>query len=370
MNISVDAAQTRPTRGARIAASLADKHTPLIESCWYVLAWSSEFTRDLQARRVLGKELVFFRATDGKPVVLQNRCPHRSMPLSKGCLEGDQVRCGYHGLLFERDGTCVEIPSQSAPPPASARINAYPCVEVGSLVWVWMGEPQQADPSDIPATDWLTDPAWAYAHGYVHVAANYVGLHENLLDLSHFTYLHPGNIGTPEYAAAPFEVSAHDDYVRISRLVPECPVPDIYTKPTGLAAHERISRKTVSEYLSPGMNTAYAILTNLAPKADSKAKFEVRISHFITPESADSTHYFFTFARDFAVADEEVTAFIGRGAKMAFGQDVDALLAIRDISSAEAGRSFEEINLRSDQAGVAMRRILKRLSEQQTRRLA
>jgi phenylpropionate dioxygenase-like ring-hydroxylating dioxygenase large terminal subunit len=370
MNISLEAAPAHQTRGARIAASLADKHTPLIESCWYVLAWSSEFTRDLQSRRVLGKELVFYRATDGKPVVLQNRCPHRSMPLSKGCLEGDQIRCGYHGLLFERDGACIEIPSQSAPPPASVRINAYPCVEAEPLVWVWMGDPAQANPADIPATGWLDDPAWVYAHGYVHVPANYVGLHENLMDLSHFTYLHPGNIGTPEYAAAPFEVSTHDDYVRISRFVPDCAVPDIYTKPTGLAAHQRISRETVSEYLTPGMNTAYAILTNLAPQPDAKEKFEVRISHFITPESSDTTHYFFTFARDFAVADQEVTRFIERGAKMAFGQDVDALLAIRDIATAEAGRSFEEVNLRSDQAGVAMRRILKRLSEQQTCRPA
>lgn len=292
------------------------------------------------------------------------------MPLSKGYLGADQIRYGYHGMLFERGGACVEIPSQSGRPPATARIDAYTCVETGPLVWIWMGDPAEADASKIPDTGWLNDPAWAFAHGYVHVPSNYVGLHENLLDLSHFTYLHPGNIGTPEFAATPFEVSTREDYVRISRFVPDCPVPDIFTRPTGMAAHQRISRETVSEYLTPDMNTAYAILTNLSPGADARTQFEVRISHFITPESADTTHYFFSFARDFAVADEEVTRYIEKGAKIAFGQDVDALLAIRDIAAAESDRPFEEINLRSDQAGVAMRRILKRLSDQQTRHSA
>src|SRR5260370_3783377 len=127
------------SRGARIAASMADSRTPLIKSCWYVIGWSGDFTRELKSRIVLDHDLVFFRSLDGKPTVLQNRCPHRSMPLSKGCLEGDSVRCGYHGLLFNREGICTEIPSHSAPPPSTARIEAYPCVEAGPLVWVWMG---------------------------------------------------------------------------------------------------------------------------------------------------------------------------------------------------------------------------------------
>ena len=353
------------SRSARIAASIADHTTPLIRNAWYVLGFGKEFTRELTARTVLGFELVFYRALDGKPVALRNRCPHRSMPLSKGCLEEDKVRCGYHGLLFDRNGACLEIPSQSAPPPATAKINAYPCVENGPLVWVWMGDAEAADPSAIPSTDWLTDPAWAYASGYVCTPSNYVGLHENLLDLSHFTYLHPGNVGTPEYAAAPFECTVEGDDVRISRHIPDCGVPDLYTKPTGMSPEDRVARSTVSRYISPGMNTAYASLINLAPKEGAQSKFELHISHFITPATIDSTHYFFTFARNFAVQSEEATRYVEKNAKEAFAQDVDALIAIKKVAETEAGWPFEEINLRSDQAGVAMRRILKRLSDQE-----
>jgi phenylpropionate dioxygenase-like ring-hydroxylating dioxygenase large terminal subunit len=353
------------SRTARIAASLADHTTPLIQNAWYVLGFGKEFTRELTARTVLGYELVFYRATDGQPVALRNRCPHRSMPLSKGCLEEDKVRCGYHGLLFDRNGICLEIPSQSAPPPATAKISAYQCVESGPLVWVWMGAPEAADASTIPATDWLTDPAWAYASGYVCTPSNYVGLHENLLDLSHFTFLHPGNVGTPEYSAAPFECTVNGDDVRISRHIANCGVPSLYTKPTGMTTEDRVARATVSRYISPGMNTAYASLINLAPKPGAQEKFEQHISHFITPATIGSTHYFFTFARNFAVQSEEVTSYVQKAATEAFAQDVDALVAIKEIGETEAGLPFEEINLRSDQAGVAMRRILKRLSDQE-----
>lgn len=366
MNDTSEPTSPALSRGARIAASMADSQTPLIKSCWYVIGWSRDFTRELKSRTVLEHDLVFFRSLDGKPTVLQNRCPHRSMPLSKGCLEGDSVRCGYHGLLFNREGICTEVPSQSAPPPSTARIGAYPCVEVGPLVWVWMGNPESANPRDIPDTSWLSDPEWAFAHGYVHVDANYVGLHENLLDLSHFTYLHPGNIGTPEFASTPFEVSMNKDRVHISRFIADCAVPDIFTKPTGMTSDDRISRVSASEYVTPGINSSYSVLTNLAPKDGAQVKFESRISHLITPESAESTHYFFTFARNFAVDNPEITQYVERQAKLAFSQDVDALVAIRAITQAEQARSFEEINLRSDQAGVTMRRTLKRLAERES----
>lgn len=367
MNTIVRAEQAPATRSARIAATMANKNTPLIKNCWYVLGWGDEFTREMKSRTVLGIDLVFFRSVNGRPLALQNRCPHRSMPLSKGTLEGDDVRCGYHGLLFDCAGTCLEVPSQKTPPPATARIDAFKCVETGPMVWVWMGDPADADERKIPDTSWLSDPDWAHARGYIHLEASYVGLHENLLDLSHFSYLHPGNVGTPEYAAAPFECKIDGDIVEISRFVDNCPVPGIFTKPTGMAPEDRISRLSASRYVSPGMYTAISELVNLAPKEDAQVKFTSHISHYMTPETNDSTHYYFTFARNFAIADKSVTRYIETQAKIAFGQDIDALLAIKDITEIESNRFFEEINLQSDQAGVAMRRILKRLADEEAR---
>ena len=78
------------------------------------------------------------------------------MPLSLGRLEGDTLRCGYHGLRFDARGRCVEIPGQTQIPPDAA-IRAYPLVERFNWVWIWMGDPKRADPALIPiGGGWIT----------------------------------------------------------------------------------------------------------------------------------------------------------------------------------------------------------------------
>src|SRR4051794_39826622 len=67
---------------------------------WYVCASSEEVGRSLIARRILGEPVVIYRTEDGAPVMLEDRCAHRRLPLSKGRLIGDRVQCGYHGLEF------------------------------------------------------------------------------------------------------------------------------------------------------------------------------------------------------------------------------------------------------------------------------
>ena len=68
---------------------------------WYVAAWSSEITHELTARTILGTRLVLYRTEAGAPVALADRCPNRGYPLSKSCLMGDVIQCGYNG--FEVD---------------------------------------------------------------------------------------------------------------------------------------------------------------------------------------------------------------------------------------------------------------------------
>jgi phenylpropionate dioxygenase-like ring-hydroxylating dioxygenase large terminal subunit len=343
---------------ARVRAELADEHTPLIRDCWYVAGRSDEFSRELNERTLLSQSVVFYRAEDGHPIVLQNRCPHRSFPLSKGTLEGDTVRCGYHGLAFSPSGACVDVPSQNVIPP-SLCIRAYPVEERGPFVWIWMGKPEDADPALIPDTSWLASPEWRFAAAYVELKANYVGLHENLLDLTHFTYLHPTTLGTPEFARSPFDVEVTDERVRITRFVESCDVPPIYTQ-TGIDG--KMSRLTTSDFLTPALHHASAVLRGLAP-TDGRNEFTVYISHFLTPETQHTTHYWFTFARDFALDSEDVTEYIARSALHAFHEDVFALEQIRRLHEIEPDAGEHEINLKSDQPGVAARRALKRLAE-------
>ncbi|HSW18030.1 MAG TPA: Rieske 2Fe-2S domain-containing protein, partial [Ramlibacter sp.] len=245
---------------ARANERLADRATALIANRWYVAGMGRDFSRNLCERTVLGRSLVFYRCNDGKPVALQNRCPHRSFPLVYGKLEGDVLRCGYHGIAFNPTGSCAEIPSQNVIPRTTC-VPSYPLAERGPFVWIWMGDPALADESNIPDTSWLSSPEWAYSADYLGFKGGYVSLHENLLDLTHFTYLHPTTLGTPEYARTPFDVEIQSDTVRISRLVAECDVPPIY-KHTGIQG--KMSRHTISEFRGPAIHHASAVMSDLA----------------------------------------------------------------------------------------------------------
>ena len=91
-----------------------------LRDCWYVIAWDHEIPAagagDLFSRTVLGEPILVFRCEDGALAALEDRCCHRLAPLSKGRREGDCVRCGYHGLMFDADGRCVDAACPPSPP--------------------------------------------------------------------------------------------------------------------------------------------------------------------------------------------------------------------------------------------------------------
>ena len=113
---------------------------PFVRNAWYVAGWSKDFADDLRAITITEQNMVLFRASDGELVALEDRCPHRLLPLSKGKRVGDTVQCGYHGMTFGRDGKCVRVPGQDNLP-ASAYVDTYPVHEAHGIVWIWPGDP-------------------------------------------------------------------------------------------------------------------------------------------------------------------------------------------------------------------------------------
>ena len=111
-------------------AQAAASHSPWLQDCWYVIAWEHEIpaadSAELFHRTVLGEPILVMRTNDGL-VALEDRCVHRLAPLSKGRREGDDVRCGYHGLKFNSCGVCIEAPGITKVPDR-ARVKAYPVV--------------------------------------------------------------------------------------------------------------------------------------------------------------------------------------------------------------------------------------------------
>jgi vanillate O-demethylase monooxygenase subunit len=167
----------------------------LLRNCWYVAGWSHHFAADaLVARTILGEPIVLYRKRDGAVVALEDRCCHRLAPLSRGRQEGDDLRCMYHGLKFAPSGKCIEIPQQEIIP-STAVVRSYPVVEQDCWVWLWMGDPALADPALIPRALNHNDPDWFMLTGELAYDANYELINDNLLDLTHLSYVHQSTLG-------------------------------------------------------------------------------------------------------------------------------------------------------------------------------
>jgi vanillate O-demethylase monooxygenase subunit len=341
-------------------ATIAGADTEFIRNCWYVAATSEMIGEALTARTLLGRSVLLFRTSTGQPVALQNRCGHRSFPLSEGRREGDTLVCGYHGLRYATDGRCVALSGK--PLPGGLSIARYPVREIPPLVWIWMGTASEAQAPEPPHPAWLESPDWTSAVRYVRVGGSYVHLHENLLDLSHLSFLHAASFGTPEYADAPIEVAITPDSIDVWRTV-RCTLPAIYADPLGWKGAPAI-RRSGSSFVSPGLHVNTGEFRNEALAAQPDPLPTVKVAQFLTPETADSTHYHFAVARNFARNDDAVSAAVMHGFQSVFAEDVFAVEQLTALQrQAQASGDFSEFDIPTDRPGLEMRRRLKRMAD-------
>ncbi|GAA2107322.1 aromatic ring-hydroxylating dioxygenase subunit alpha [Streptomyces synnematoformans] len=335
---------------------------------WYVAAYGSEVGRELLGRTVLGEPIAFYRTADGagEVVALADRCVHRRYPLSQGRLDGDTLVCGYHGFTYDRTGACVFVPGQKRVP-RTARVAAYPVVEQDSLVWVWIGEPALADPRAVPRAPHLAGPGWTSVSGMEPVDCDFGLLVDNLLDLSHETYLHGGYIGTPEVAETPIttEVDEGAGIVRVSRHMDDAACPSFYARSTGIEG--RITRWQDIEYHAPCLYLLHSrvapvgVLPN--PDGTDPDAFHIEITYAITPSAPGRVYDFWAVSRDFARDDPEVTTVLRDLNHTVVMQDVDALTILQRALDAEPAGG-QELSINIDTGGLAARRILARLAEE------
>ncbi|WP_089955480.1 aromatic ring-hydroxylating dioxygenase subunit alpha [Limnohabitans sp. 2KL-3] len=342
---------------------MADRHTPFVMNDWYVAAFGQEITDQLLARTLLGRRLAFYRTTAGQVVALEDRCPHRSMPLSAGTLEQDTIVCAYHGLRFNTEGDCIEVPSQ-ATCPKNVGIRAYRTHERGAVVWIWMGEAEQADLSKLPPQDWMDSVDWERSQGYLGLQASYVRLHENLLDLTHLSFLHAKSFGTPDYAKAAFESEIGDGQFALLRNVVPTTLPPVWAVPTGLTGKGQAARIVRSEFRSLGLHEVSVTFYDCHLPENERPQYRIRTAHMPTPEIATSTHYFIVHGRDFALQDSATTRFMHEQLFVAFQEDVDGLV-LQELALANTpAEDLYEFSVAADAPAVAMRRYV--LARQQS----
>lgn len=322
---------------------------------WYVAGHGRDLGRELTSRWILGDPICFYRREDGAPVALVDRCIHRQMPLTLGRLKGNNVECAYHGIVFGDDGRALRIPSQKQVPRA-CRVHRYPLVESGGLLWIWMGDPERADQASIPSHSWLSAPGWTTVRGTMRGDARAQLINENLVDLSHVTFLHPETVGTAEVAEAPASTEYHERSVRVVRSMSNVPNPALFEKVMGLIG--LVDREQVAEFIAPGFHTTHVVVKPVGVDASSDSVFRHKVVHCITPERAKSYHYFWAVARNYRLDDEEVSAIWERGVDVVIRQDVGATEAIeRVISACEPGYPVE-MNLKIDAGALRARRLI------------
>ena len=319
-----------------------------LKNSWYVAAWDREVSRNLLARTLLGEPVVLYRKEDGTPVALEDRCCHRHLPLSMGSLESDFLRCGYHGLKFNPSGKCVEIPGQDSVPP-QARVRAYPLVERYNWVWIWMGDPSKADSALVPNWWWAEHKDWSFTQpDRVHVKCNYQLVSDNVLDVTHLAYVHASSIGAASITEFPGSVEREERLVRFTRWIKDRPPPPLYKRAGGFAGN--VDRWQIVEHTPP------CFTVNFAGCKDERTRIELNALSAPTPETANTTHYFFGFVRNFGLKDAEIDAICSRDMVKVFNEDFPVLEAQQRMIDLQP--AAPRVDIKVDAAPLAARRML------------
>ncbi len=328
-----------------------------LRNTWYCAARSTELGDDPLGRVFLGEPVVMYRPSGGMPVAFEDRCRHRRAPLSRGRVEGDSLRCGYHGFLYDAAGTCIWVPGQTSVPP-DARLRSYPLRERRGFIWIWMGEPALADEAAVPDFYWHDDPEWAAASGHMPVACNYLLLVDNLLDLSHLAFLHIQTIGSIEDFAPDLSWERGADFVRGTRVAPGLS-PSARMQGEGIDC--KVDQIKVMTYTPPA-NVVIEIATTesgLAPGAVPRVSQRLTILDAMTPETETSCHYFWGGCRDYDIDDHALSAFLEKQFVAAFREDTEMLAAGQRIIDLDP--AAPQVDVIGDAGGLQARRLLDNL---------
>ena len=325
---------------------------------WYAAAEAGELGAGPVGRILLNEPIVMYRTPDGRAVAMEDRCCHRRAPLSKGKVEGANLRCGYHGFLYGPDGKVVWVPGQDKVPPGAA-VKTYPLIEKYGLVWIWMGEAARRDETLIPDEfKWNVAPGWVSTGARLPVAANHMLLVDNLMDLSHVPFLHAATIGSANDTDPDLTWERDPNWVQGTRIGRNL-IPTARARALGVNSNMDVTK--VMKF-TPASNVSIEITqieTGLKPGETPRWCFHSFILNAMTPETERSCHYFWRSTRDYDVAREETTALIFKSTTVAFDEDKHMLEAEQRII--DLNPAATQIDVMGDIGGLQARRIVDRL---------
>ena len=332
---------------------------------WYMAAWNHELIDGkLLARTILERPVLLYKGDSGKVVALEDRCCHRGARLSNGRMEGDDIRCMYHGLKFNPEGSCIQIPGQDNIPKGLG-VRRYPVVERQRIVWLWTGDPALADPAQIIDIPYLDSPDWRGLPGCLHYDANYLLIVDNLSDFSHLAFVHAKTLGgSEEYAfkSKPVAVERLDDGFRVERWHMNAPCPPFHRKV--VRDVPMVDRRNIGRMHVPGiffLESLFGPAGKGLERGNREGAKEYRNCQFFTPETQRSTHFFWNYLHDYSLNDPTIARSLHDSMVEGFMEDKHIIEAQQQTLDADP--SFKMHGIVADAPLAHFRRTLARLIE-------
>ncbi len=338
-------------------------------NAWYAAAWSHEVgRREPLARTVCNHRMVLWRRADNGITALEDACWHRLLPLSMGWLEGEEIVCRYHGLAFDGKGQCTRMPSQDKLNPA-ARVRPYPTVERHRYVWVWPGDPALADSSLVPDMHWNEDPEWEGDGKTLFAKCDYRLFVDNLMDLTHESFVHATSIGNKHVAQTPM-TTAHDGRtVTLTRWMLDIDAPPFWRAQLGKPGN--VDRWQIIRFEAPCtvvLDVGVAPAGTGAAKGDRSQGVNGRVLNTITPETETTCMYFWSLMRNYRLRDQSLTTQLREANAKIFIEDQVVVEAQQRAILELPGRPPRNLNI--DSGSMRARRIIDEMIASESRAAA
>jgi vanillate O-demethylase monooxygenase subunit len=337
-----------------------------LRNAWYVAAWSDDLAEgQVLGRTILKEPVALYRTANGGVAAIQDRCSHRFAPLSMGkVVAGDRIQCAYHGLQFNASGNCVHNPHGNKHISSRAHIRGFPVTEKHKAIWIWLGD-QPADPSKVPDFSVMDNVPELHTtkRDRITINANYELIIDNLLDLSHTSFLHDGILGNADTVESDITVEQDGDDVVVGRLARDAAPPGM-NKLMWPQAPSRVDKYTSIRWMAP---SALRLLTGICnPGAKPESGTGYHAVHLLTPETDRTTHYFFTAVRyNVQTTDDQLNRDIqDKIAKMrrfAFEEQDAPVIEAQQRAIDNAQSAVDPMILAIDVGPVRYKQVLQRL---------
>ncbi len=331
-----------------------------LKNAWYVAAWGTDVSSELQQIRILGEKVCIFRTDSGGLIALEDACPHRKLPLSKGRIKGDTVECGYHGLTFDCTGQCVAAPGKGDIPP-NARVRSYPVHERYGLIWIWMGDASRADTDDIFVIEHYEDPAWGINRGAsMDIKCNYLLMTDNLLDPTHVAWVHQSSFAQDAAKDAPLSITKKDDGVAVHRWMLDVEPAPFYKKIIEFEGNcDRLQHYEVRYPCLALIRAIFAPTGTGAPDDNHHDQTFIMDSYnFMTPISETETRYFWFQLRNIRPDDEDLSDMMSNDVREVFEEDV---IILENVQVGMTEMTTPNIDLSIDGGQLGFRRQLSKM---------